>query len=349
MEAATARGVLLAVMLGLLAAIGGAATAGARQAQIPVTSCASLARTDLSGVDAQIESAADSTRGGVGFCEVKGYTSPQTHFTVLLPQTTWRGDYLQQGCGGLCGHNDVSLSDPARPGGYQAPFGPLAGGELVVAADDQGHEGPGGLWAKEDPILRVVFGYRSEHDLARAAKAIIHAYYGREPAFSYFDGVSDGGHEALALAQRYPADFNGILAGAPAHNWAPLSLYQAWLVRANMDAQGHQILDASKLPALHAAVMRACAGADGVIRDPRACTFDPVRIQCPAGADRPDCLTPAQVGAVRRLYRGPTTADGLQLYDGGEPYGSEVAWQGWMISPAADAAWPTDVLAGSIA
>ena len=76
-------------------------------------------------------------------------------------------------------------------------------------------------------MLRVVFGYRSEHDLALTAKAIIAAYYGRGPAFSYFNGVSDGGREALALAQRYPRDFDGILAGAPANNWAALvGIYQ---------------------------------------------------------------------------------------------------------------------------
>jgi feruloyl esterase len=186
------------------------------------------------------------------------------------------------------------------------------------------------------------------HETSVQSKAIVRAFYGRDAGRSYFDGCSDGGREALMEAQRYPDDFVGILAGAPANNWAPLSLYQAWLVRANMDAQGGQILDASKLPALHAAVMRECADAHGVIRDPRACTFDPASIQCPAGSDRPDCLTPAQVGAARRLYRGPT-ADGVQLFNGGEPFGSEVSWQGWMIGPAGDAAWPNDVISASIA
>jgi feruloyl esterase len=207
--------------LAIALALGSAAAARGAVYQ-PVRACDSLASLDPSRVDAQVETAADSTQNGVLFCEVTGYTSPQTHFTVLLPQRTWEGDYLQQGCGGLCGHNDVSLTDPSRTSLHQGPFAPRTDGELVVAADDQGHEGPGALWAKEDPIVRVVFGYRSEHDLARAAKAIIGAYYGRTPAHSYFDGVSDGGHEALAVAQRYPRDFDGILAGAPANNWAAL-------------------------------------------------------------------------------------------------------------------------------
>ena len=352
------RGAMLAVAVGVFLVGGAVPGAHAKskrperavvaQVSEPVRLCGSLTGVDLSAVSARIETAAEIAPNGVAFCEVRGYISPQTHFTVLLPQKTWRGSYLQQGCGGFCGHNDVSLTDPSRTSLHQAPYGPLGAGELVVAADDQGHEGGGALWAKEDPMLRVVFGYRSEHDLALTAKAIIGAYYNRAPAYSYFDGVSDGGHEALVLAQRYPRDFDGIIAGAPANNWAALAgMFQTWLVRANMDAEGRQILDASKLPALHTAVLRACADARGVIADPRACTFDPATMRCPGAAGRADCLTPAQVEVVRALYRGPTW-HGYQLFDGGEPYGSELSWQGWMISAAGDGAWPLDTAAGGL-
>jgi hypothetical protein len=321
----------------------------AATAQTPVTSCASLARLDLLPLDTQISAAAERTEGGISFCEVKGYMSPQTHFTALLPQATWLGDYLQQGCGGFCGHSEVNLLEPSRTSGHQAPFEPLRRGEMVVAADDQGHDGPGALWARDDPQLRVIFGYRSEHDLARTVKALIRAYYGRGPAYSYFDGVSDGGREALALAQRYPADFDGILVGAPAHNWAALAgMFEPWLVRANMDAEGRQILDSSKLPALHAAVMAQCGDADGVIRDPRACTFDPASIQCPVGADSPSCLTAPQVRTVRDLYRGPSDRAGRNLFDGGEPYGSELSWDQWVTMPADDPNAPLSSIAASL-
>jgi feruloyl esterase len=340
-----------AVLAWLLAVVvvlaGGVGTPAARAVtpQAPVRTCVSLATADLGAVDAQVSSAADRTERRVRFCEVKGYLSPNTQFTVLLPQSRWLGGYLQQGCGGYCGHSEVNLDDPSRTSLHQAPFAPLRRGEFVVAADDQGHEGPGTLWGKEDPLLRVVFGYRSEHDLARAAKAIIRSYYGRGPAHSYFDGVSDGGHEALMLAQRYPKDFDGILVGSPANNWTEFAgIYSAWLVRANMDAKGRQILDSSKLPALHAAVMSACADAHGVIRDPRACTFDPARTRCAAGVDRTNCLTGPQVTVVRALYRGPTYR-GRQLYDGGQPYGSELAWDGWVTQPADDPSWPQDTSA----
>src|SRR3984885_6165474 len=106
----------------------------------PVISCEALANSDFTALDARITSTATATRNGHPFCDVKGYISPVTQFEALLPTETWRGDYLQQGCGGLCGKADVSLDDPSRTSGYQAPYAPLQNGEMVVAADDQGHE-----------------------------------------------------------------------------------------------------------------------------------------------------------------------------------------------------------------
>src|SRR3954453_20301677 len=127
----------------------------------PAASCASLATLDLADADTQIASAADRTVNGHTFCDVTGYISPQTQLEALLPESTWQGDYLQEGCGGFCATDGVSLSDPSRTSLHQAPYPPLAAGELVVAADNQGHEGPGVLWARHDFLLRIVFGYRS--------------------------------------------------------------------------------------------------------------------------------------------------------------------------------------------
>jgi hypothetical protein len=328
------------------------ASAAEAGAILPVMSCEALANSDFTALDARITSSATATRNGHAFCDIKGYISPVTQFEALLPTETWRGDYLQQGCGGLCGKADVSLDDPSRTSGYQAPYAPLQNGEMVVAADDQGHEAPtngDALWARNDLRLRAVWGYSSEHQLARAMKAIVRAYYGRRPAYSYFSGVSDGGHEALVLAQRYPADFDGIIAGAPANNWAPLAgLVAPWVGAANLNAQGGQILTAEKLPALHAAVMAACADENGVIRDPRACAFDPASMRCANGSDQPNCLTEEQVRVVRDEYRGPSDKDGHGLFDGGEPYGSELAWANWLVMPAGDTAAPADGYAAGI-
>ena len=118
--------------------------------------------------------------------------------------------------------------------------------------------------------------------------------------------------------------------------------------RSQPNAQGGQILTAEKLPALHAAVMAACADANGVIKDPRACSFDPASLRCPEGSDQPNCLTDEQIRVVRDEYRGPSDKDGHGLFDGGEPYGSELAWAGWIVMPAADAAAPSDTYGAQI-
>jgi feruloyl esterase len=281
------------------------------------------------------------------YCAVWGYIAPQTYFGIKLPVSGWLGDYVQEGCGGFCGA--TNLNDvPATSSG--CPI--VNNGQAAVATDDEGHltgTVTDGLWGQNDLALRQVFGRTSEHGMAQVAKAILARYYGRGPVYSYFDGCSDGGREALMLAQRYPDDFNGIIAGSPAGNFAPLMLYQAWLVRSNTDAAGHQVLGAEKLSALHAAVIRACGDANGIVDNPTVCSFDPAAIMCPPSVDTPSCLTPAQVDTVRSLYRGPTDAAGQSLYDGGAPYGSELAWKFWLVQPATDPAAPADTVAGLFA
>jgi feruloyl esterase len=134
-------------------------------------------------------------------------------------------------------------------------------------------------------------------------------------------------------AERYPADFDGILAGSPILDATDFAgVLETWIYRSNTDSAGRQILGADKLPALHAAVLNACAGPDTVIDDPRACDFDPATIQCPTSTDSASCLTAAQVAVVRAFYSGPTDARGRNLYPGGLPYGSELAWAGWDVA-----------------
>jgi feruloyl esterase len=321
---------------------------------LPVTSCASLAHLDFTGVpDApgKITSSAVVTdplpAGPVSFCEVKGVFAPHTQFEIKLPVATWHGQYVQEGCEALCG-SLRQLSD------Y-----PFAGLDLHgcrhrrtgAGHRRRGHTGgpTDGLWAKNSLVLRAVFGLTSEHSLAQMARAVITAYYGRPALFTYYDGCSTGGREALMLAQRYSRDFNGVIAGAPAGNLAPLALLNAWLVAANTDPGGRQILAAGKIPALHAAVVQACGNARGIIADPRHCGFRPASIQCPPGQDTASCLTPAQVRAVREFYRGPTDKRGRSLYNGGQPYGSEVGWIGNFVQPAADTAAPADTTDAAMA
>jgi len=303
----------------------------------PVVACAAMAAVDVSaavGAGTGVVAAAPATApGGYPVCDVKGVIAPQIQFEVQLPTQTYRQRYLQTGCGGLCG--SLAINAPAAVG-----CAPLTDGAFATASNNQGHVGGGTADGNfgTDHALRIDFAYRADHLTALAAKALITAFYGQAPRYSYFDGCSQGGHEALTEAQRYPHDFDGILAGAPASITTELNGFnQPWLARVDFDAAGRVILPASKLPALHAAVMARCDGLDGLVDgqldDPRRCPFDPATLTCPAGIDNDTCLTPAQLTVVRKIYSGAVDIRGRHLYPGGQPYGSELVWAGWMIPP----------------
>ncbi|MFF4250577.1 tannase/feruloyl esterase family alpha/beta hydrolase [Streptomyces sp. NPDC001663] len=197
----------------------------------PAISCSGLTALDLAsavpGTPFEITSATElaagsNTLGNWAACDVKGVIAPQIHFEIKLPQTGRQANYLQLGCGGLCGNTTVT-SAPASAGCV-----PLATGAFAVASSDEGHYQGGGLFST-DPTLRADFGYKTDHLLAQAAKAVIKQYYGQAATHSYFDGCSQGGHQALTEAQRYPTDFDGIIAGAPANNFTALNTFShAW-------------------------------------------------------------------------------------------------------------------------
>jgi hypothetical protein len=150
----------------------------------------------------------------------------------------------------------------------------------------------------------------------------------------------DATREAMEMAERYPDDFDGIIAGAPEIIAGPLNAEaQTWFCKVNTDANGNAILTDNKLAALQAAVIKACGGddgvaGDGIITDPQDCHFDPASIECAAGAEDNSCLTPAQVQVVREFYRGPTDPQGRLLYPGGAPYGSEGGWSVFELPPS---------------
>jgi hypothetical protein len=309
-----------------------AATKGALGTVMPAQSCAALLKldiTDIGGSGSRITKASETTAGGISYCTVEGTLAPTIGFKVQLPTTSWTQRYLQIGCGGLCGNipNEAGAAE-----GCQV----LDQGGFVIGATDMGHEGHDNFGA--DPQKRVDFAYRGVHLTAVASKKLIKAYYGRAQAYSYFTGCSDGGREAVMEAQRYPEDFNGIIAGAAAMNFQSQNgLYHGWQARSNTGADGKAILVASRLPILHAAVLKACDGLDGqldgLITNPRACTFEPETVQCKAGAsDTSQCLTAAEVSTVKRLYDGPRdAATGERLIIGGPQYGSELGWAGVFV------------------
>jgi feruloyl esterase len=210
----------------------------------------------------------------------------------------------------------------------------------AVAGSDTGHSGEDLKFAVGHPQKIDDWGHRAVHVMTETAKLVVRAYYGRLPAHAYFSGCSTGGHQALMEAQRYPADYDGIVAGAPGNNRVRLNVGFLWNWMA-LHADAASDLPASKLPALAKAVMDACDALDGVrdgvIGDPRACKFDPASLVC-KGSDRADCLTETQAKAVRKIYdgaRNPRT--GEQLFTGwtrgseaptGGPIGG---WSGYFV------------------
>src|SRR4051794_33541241 len=310
----------------ILAAVAAAVlcAGSARAAIAPVRSCESL--KDVAGVTGAIV-AGDS-------CDVNGVVAPAVKFELKLPLGSYTGRYLQYGCDGYCGFFAPPASRPCP--------GPRGGTFAVAATDDGDVASPPGQfgvvdasWAAGNRAARDDFFFRAPHVVARASKRIIAAFSGVEPRHSYFNGCSTGGREGLLLAQRYPHDFDGIVAGAPTHYFGPIAVNEAWVTKANMAADGSPIITKDKLAPLHDAVVRACDRldglADGQIEDPRACRFDPARVQCAAGGDEPSCLTPAQVAAARRLYAGARDAHGRRLYPASETYGSELAWDIFIV------------------
>ena len=268
-------------------------------------------------------------------CDVRGVIRPsrdsEIKVALWLPAASaWNAKYRQEGNGGWAGAiNTAAFAEPVRRG-------------YAVAGTDDGHEGGGGAnWAIGHPEKLIDFGYRAVHETAVQSKAIVRAFYGRDAERSYFDGCSDGGREALMEAQRYPDDFVGILAGAPASNWSHLFTAFVWNEHALLITPGSSIAP-SKLPAIQRAVLATCDSVDGVkdglIQDPRACRFDPSVLLC-KGPDGADCLTAPQVAAVKKIYAGPKNPrTGEQIFPG-QPPGTEGVPGGWSawITPATPA------------
>lgn len=326
--AVAAAGTLLAVPMASGAAIttNAAATTAATPAPIvPVVSCTSLTADDLStlkdaptSITSAKQVAATSTTPA--YCDILGYVAPQIQFEVRLPLTTWNGDFFQTGCGGFCGSVPISSCNASLSSNF------------AVAAENSGHVGSDGLWAYNNRPAEIDFGYRSPHVVALAAKALIKQFYGRGPAYSYYDGCSTGGRQALSEAQRYPTDFNGIVAGDPAmqQNYlAPIA--QGWVERVNRDNKGNLILTDSQLPLIHNAVLAACDGLDGhmdgVLDNPAQCHFNVATLTCKKGEDPTQCLTAAQVKVAEDFYSGPKNSRGQVLMPG-LPLGSELGWAG---------------------
>ena len=236
---------------------------------------------------------------------------------VWMPMSGWNGKFQQVGNGAFAGSIQYGALKDALKRGYAA------------ASTDTGHTGTGAAWAAGHPDKIIDWGYRSEHLTAVHSKAAITNFYGVGPKLSYFTGCSGGGRMAFQEAQRYPADFDAILAGAPAYDRGneAFGFMAKW--KATHETP-ESVIPTSKYPAIHRAALDACDALDGLkdglIADVLSCRFDPKVLACAPGTNNDSCLTAPQVDAVRKLYAGakhPKT--GELIFPGFEP-GSELQW-----------------------
>ena len=323
-------------VLAMLLLCGTAALACAAAPGVPASAgpCERLRSIKLSG--GEITGAAIATDAQAGaYCRVTLHLAPTPDSSIrselwLPVPARWNGKFQGVGNGGLAGDIPRDTLAAGLRRGY------------ATAATDTGHDNAAGVgrFAQGHPEKIADYGHRAIHVTAVAGQAITAAYYAHKPRHSYFIGCSQGGQEALMEAQRYPADYDGIVAGDPdyhqthhevgAHLWVVSTLY----------GEGGAALGGAEAKLVGAAVNRACDAldgvADGVLEDPRACHFDPGALQCRGAAAR-DCLSAAQVQAVRRLWNGPDELAGAGYYPGLERGGEAELWGGWIVAASPEA------------
>jgi hypothetical protein len=272
-------------------------------------------------------------KGLPAFCRVVAEAKPTAdsdiRIEVWMPIAGWNGKLQAMGNGGFAGLIDDRQLGAAMSQGYAA------------TATDTGHAGSplDANWALGHPEKVVDFGHRGIHEMTRVAKEAVHAFYGKAVQRSYFAGCSDGGREGLMEAQRYPADYDGILAGAPANYWTALLSTAAADTQA-LTLDPASFIGPSKIPTISAAVLAACDELDGVrdgiLNDPRQCHFDPATILCKAGQDSDNCLTAAQAAALKQIYAGPHDAQGHEVFPGFLPgaENGQAGWGLWILGPS---------------
>jgi feruloyl esterase len=264
------------------------------------------------------------------FCRVAVTLQPSADSDIKMelwmPAANWNGKFQAVGNGAFSGSIATAAMAAALRRGY------------ATASTDTGHTGNTASFAAGHPEKVVDFGWRAVHETAVAAKAIVAAFYATAPAHSYFTGCSAGGRQALKEAQRFPGDFDGIVAGAPGLDWTGRAAQAVRVAQATEKSEAVR-LSAADARLLHTAVLDACDALDGVkdgiIENPKRCTFDPAALQCTATRTS-SCLTAAQVQTATMLYAGrvnPKTSREITALE----RGSELGWtdRGWTASARA--------------
>jgi len=303
---------------------------------ISVTSAVQVPAGTFQVPRGQGASADPNARPVPAFCRVVAVATPTPDSTInfevwIPPAEAWNGKFQGVGNGGYSGAIGYGAMVTALRRGY------------ATASTDTGHTGDDMRFGQGHPEKIVDWAYRSLHITTDTAKLIVRSHAGRLPERSYFVGCSSGGHQALTEAQRFPGDYDGIIAGAPANNRIRQTFAFLWTWMATHKDDGTMILPAVKLPALTKGAVAACDTIDGLkdglIDDPRRCRFDPSVLLC-KGVDGPDCLTPQEVEAVRKVYDGPKSPRTGEPIFTGWPRGSEAfgesaiqTWRQYILDP----------------
>ncbi|MBY0319603.1 MAG: tannase/feruloyl esterase family alpha/beta hydrolase [Reyranella sp.] len=300
------------------------------QAAMSCASVPSLATAETTIISAKLIPAAD---GVPEHCRVTGLIQLEIRFEVNLP-SSWNRRFYMHGNGGFAGEAPDSGPRPMiRANALKQGF--------ATAQTNTGHD------ATAEPVAsfamsyqkRVDYAFRAVHMTAVESKRIVAAYYARAAAYSYWDGCSTGGRQGLISAQRFPQDFDGIIAGAPVLNFVDT---------VTQSLRNSQVMAATPIPVAKMKLVADAAYArcdakdglkDGLIDDPRRCDFDPARdvAQCPAGQDSETCLTPAQSAAIKKIYEG-LTVDGKPAHFG-QPIGAEAVGAGAVTGGPAESGW----------
>jgi feruloyl esterase len=287
----------------------------------PVTAATCESLTSLVLPHTTITSAQSANAAGsAGVCRVAATIRPSSdsdiRIEVWLPLEGWNGKLEANGNGGWTG----SISPQTLAAGVARGY--------ASTMSDLGHEGSSASFALGHPEKLVDFGYRAAHEMAAAAKAIVAGYYGHGPKLSYWNGCSAGGRSALMEAQRFPADFDGIIAGAPGLNWTGRALLSVRIAQA-AHKNDEAYIPPDKYSVIHEAVLQTCDARDGVkdgvLEDPRRCDFDPSELLC-KGPDSLRCLTAPQVETARTIYAAVMNPRTKKSVVPGFERGSEQGW-----------------------
>jgi len=257
---------------------------------------------------------------------LKPTADSQIEMELWMPAENWNGKFLAVGNGGWAGN----IQTDAIATGLRRRY--------ATASNDTGHKGGSASFAAGHPEKVIDFGYRSMHEMAVQSKTLVQAFYKRGPQLSYYQGCSTGGRQGMMEAQRYPEDFDAIIAGAPVYNQVHLNVSQVSL-QVGMLKDPSKLVPAAKVTLFANAVVAACDANDGVkdniVSEPRSCKFDPSVLLCKDG-DAADCLTRAQVENAKSAYLPVKTSKGEAVYPG-HSAGFE---SGWRIPTAGQALNP---------